>query len=214
MSRELDGIEQLRKLADKFEAAGNLGAMQRTLRTANDLLRDLNKDRIQRNVTPSGKKMRERKEPQLGNAHISFLYERADGFRAIRNLKNYRNEGDKYTGFDRYRGAIRSFLKRRIIRTISLDKRKITAPRSHQKMFKQLIRAKWLKAKMTKQEASIYFAGVADQVAYVHHFGEKDKPNPHAKPVQYPERELLGITDQDIDKIEDLMLKQITEQLK
>lgn len=213
MSNQEDMIEGLQKLAAKFEAAGNLGAMQRTLREANDLLRDLNKDRIQRNVTPSGKKMRERKVPQLANAHIAFLYERADGFRAIRNLKNYRNEGDKYTGFDRYRGAVRTFLKRRIIRTISLDKRKITAPRSHQKMFKQLIKARWMKARMTKQEATVYFAGIAGQVAYVHHHGEKDRPHPNAAPVQYPERELLGITDQDIDKIEDLMLNHMREQL-
>lgn len=214
MNNPEDMIEGLQKLAAKFEAAGNLGGMKHALRAANDLLRDLNRDRIKRNITPSGEKMRDRKEPQLGNANIAFLYERADGFRAIRNLKNYRNEGDKYTGFDRYRGAIRSFLKRRIIRTISLDKRKITAPRSHQKMFKQLIREKWLKAKMTKQEAAVYFAGIADRVAYVHHYGEKERPHPNAAPVKYPERELLGITDKDIDKIDDLMLQRLADQLE
>lgn len=214
MSNQKDMIEGLTKLAAKFEAAGNLGAMQRTLRAANDMLRDLNKDRIKRNITPSGEKMRERKEPQKGNAHIAFLYERADGFKAIRSIKNYRNIGSKYTGFDRYRGAVRTFLKRRIIRVISLDKRKITAPRSHQKMFKQLIKAKWMKARMTKQEATVYFAGLADKVAYVHHYGEKDRPHPNAEPVQYPERELLGITDQDIEKIDDLMLQRLADQLE
>lgn len=201
-----DLIADLERLADRFAAMGNEGAMQHTLRAMNDLIRDRNQARIRRNVTPDGKKMRERKAPQQGNAHISFLYQTASGHKAIRNLKNYRNFGNKYTGYDRYRGATRTFLKKRIIRTISIDKRKVLTRPSQQKMFKGLIKARWLKAKLTKQEAAIYFAGVADQVAAVHHFGEKDRPHPKADPVRYPERQLLAITRDDAKEAEAILI--------
>lgn len=201
-----DDIADLQRLADRFAEMGNPAAAQRTLRAMTDLIRDRNQARIRRNVTPDDKKMRERKAPQQGNAHISFLYETASGHKAIRNLKNYRNLGSKYMGYDRYRGAVRTFLKKRILRTISIDKRKVITRPSQQKMFKGLIKARWLKAKLTKQEASIYFAGVADQVAAVHHYGEKDKPHPKADPVRYPERQLLAITREDAKEAEAILI--------
>lgn len=202
-----DDIADLQRLADRFAEMGNPAAAQRTLRAMTDLIRDRNQARIRRNVTPDGKRMQERKAPQQGNAHISFLYETASGHKAIRNLKNYRNLGSKYMGYDRYRGAVRTFLKKRILRTISIDKRKVITRPSQQKMFKGLIKARWLKAKLTKQEASIYFAGVADQVAAVHHFGDKDKPHPKADPVRYPERQLLGITPEDAKEAEAILIE-------
>ena len=202
-----DLIADLERLADRFAAMGNERAMQHSLRAMNDLIRDRNQARIKRNLTPSGQKMRERKAPQQGNAHISFLYKTASGHKAIRNLKNYRNLGRKYTGYDRYRGAVRTFLKSRVIRTISIDKSKVLTRPSQQKMFKGLIKARWLKAKLTKAEASIYFAGVADQVAAVHHFGDKDKPHPKADPVRYPERQLLAITPDDIKEAEAILIE-------
>lgn len=202
-----ENIDDLERLAERFAAMGNKKAAQDTLRAMTDPIRDRNQARIKRNVTPSGKKMRERKAPQQGNAHIAFLYETASGHKAIRNLKNYRNLGNKYTGYDRYRGAVRSFLKKRIIRTISIDKRKVITRPSQQKMFKGLIKARWLKAKLTKQEASIYFAGIADQVAAVHHYGEKDKPHPKADPVRYPERQLLAITPEDAKEAEAILIE-------
>lgn len=168
-------------------------------------IRHKNQQRIKANQLPMGERMQERSAIK-GNAHIAFVYETPDGERRVRNLKNYQHQGNKITGYDRFRGAMRSFLKKRIVRTISIDKSKVVK-RRQQKMFKGLIKARWLKAKLTKQEASIYFAGVADRVAAVHHYGDKDKPHPKADPVRYPERQLLAITPEDAKEAEAILIE-------
>lgn len=202
--RELAALENL---AARCDAMRNPSAMRRSIREATNLVRDLNRDRIKRNVTPSGDSMQKRKSPQKSLARISFLYRTPDGNRTIRDLRNFREMKHMYIGYDRTRGGVRSFLKSRIIKTISVDKTKVSAKPSQQKMFKRLIRNQWLRTKMTSKEASVYFAGVAGNVAAIHHFGEKDKPNPKSQAVEYPQRELLGFTAEDVDKVEDIFIK-------
>ncbi|MEB5756931.1 phage virion morphogenesis protein [Citrobacter cronae] len=41
------------------------------------------------------------------------------------------------------------------------------------------------------------FTGKVRHIPRVHQLGLKDLPNPHAQDVQYPERELLGFSQQD-----------------
>ena len=197
------GIAQLGGVASLLDGIDET-TVRRVMDEAVTHIKLKNQRRIAANKLPGGGKM-EARTPVESNAHISFVYETPDGQRKIRNLKNYRNLGYVLTGHDRFRGGMRSFLKDRIVRYISIDKSKVIK-RRQQKMFRGLIKARWLKAKLTKQEAAIYFAGVANPVAAVHHFGETDKPNPKAKPVRYPERTLLAITDEDIDEAEDILL--------
>ncbi|WP_338453976.1 phage virion morphogenesis protein [Aeromonas veronii] len=79
---------------------------------------------------------------------------------------------------------------------------------TRRKMFAKLIKPAWFKATATATEAAVEFKGSANRLATVHHFGLRDKIN--GKAVQYPERQLIGITDADIDRVEDAMLKHLT----
>ena len=82
-----------------------------------------------------------------------------------------------------------------------------------QKMFKNIIKAKWFKLKTSPSSATIEFAGVAGQVAAIHHYGEKDRPNPKAKEIRYPERKLLAVTPQDGKDIRDILIEELTRDL-
>lgn len=79
---------------------------------------------------------------------------------------------------------------------------------TRRKMFAKLVKPAWFKATATTNEAAVEFKGSANRLAIVHHFGLRDKIN--GKEVQYPERQLIGITDADIDRVEDALLKHLT----
>ncbi|MGU5656772.1 phage virion morphogenesis protein [Aeromonas veronii] len=79
---------------------------------------------------------------------------------------------------------------------------------TRRKMFAKLVTPAWFKANATANEAAVEFKGSANRLATVHHFGLRDKIN--GKEVQYPERQLIGITDADIDRVEDALLKHLT----
>ena len=74
------------------------------------------------------------------------------------------------------------------------------------KMFRKMIRAKWLKAKSTATDASIEFIGRAGQIARVSQYGLRDRVNKRGLEVKYPQRELLGLTSQEMEMIEDIVL--------
>lgn len=82
---------------------------------------------------------------------------------------------------------------------------------TRRKMFTKLVKPAWLKARATASEATVEFTGSANRLATVHHFGLRDKIR--GKTVQYPMRQLIGITDADIDRIEDALLKHFTASL-
>lgn len=79
---------------------------------------------------------------------------------------------------------------------------------TRRKMFAKLVKPAWFKATATATEAAVEFKGSANRLATVHHFGLRDKIN--GKAVQYPERQLIGVTDADIDRVEDALLKHLT----
>lgn len=64
---------------------------------------------------------------------------------------------------------------------------------TRRRMFTKLVKPAWLKATATASEATVAFTGSANRLATVHHFGLRDKIR--GKTVQYPERQLIGITD-------------------
>jgi phage virion morphogenesis protein len=82
---------------------------------------------------------------------------------------------------------------------------------TRRKMFAKLVKPAWFKASATASEASVAFTGSANRLATIHHFGLRDKIR--GKTVPYPERQLIGITETDIDRVEDLLLKQLSGSL-
>lgn len=73
-------------------------------------------------------------------------------------------------------------------------------------MFQKLIRTQWLKAKASADEATVQFVGNATRIARISQFGLRDRVNKKGVEAQYPQRELLGLTEKEKDQIEDLIL--------
>ena len=78
-------------------------------------------------------------------------------------------------------------------------------------LFTRLGRAKHLKASGSPQEAVVQFVGRAERIARVHHFGLRDRVKPGGPEYDYPARPLLGITDAQIERVRDLLLKHLSE---
>ncbi|EES7735402.1 phage virion morphogenesis protein [Escherichia coli] len=73
-------------------------------------------------------------------------------------------------------------------------------------MFQKLRTSRYMKASGRNDTAVVEFTGKVQRIAQIHQFGLKDRPNPHAQDEQYPERQLLGFSRNDIQLIEDLFL--------
>lgn len=77
------------------------------------------------------------------------------------------------------------------------------------KMFSKLKNNTNLKVLSTADSIAIGFVGRVARIARIHQEGLKDRAEKGAPDVVYPKRELLGFTAQDIQLIEDSLLKHI-----
>ena len=66
------------------------------------------------------------------------------------------------------------------------------------------------KAQATPSEAMVAFAGRAERIARVHQFGLEDRVKPGGPSYRYPVRELLGITDEQAERVRELVLNHIS----
>ncbi len=73
-------------------------------------------------------------------------------------------------------------------------------------MFQKLRTSRYMKATGRENSAVVEFTGKVQRIARVHQYGLKDQPTPHAKEVQYPERQLLGFDSVAIQLIEERIL--------
>lgn len=78
--------------------------------------------------------------------------------------------------------------------------------RIKREMFAKLRTAKYMKAQATSDEAVIQFTGRVQRMARVHHYGLRDRPSRNGKEVQYESRPLLGISESDLQLIEQEVL--------
>lgn len=74
-------------------------------------------------------------------------------------------------------------------------------------MFQKLRTNRYMKASGRENGAVVEFTGKVQRIARVHQYGLKDRPNPHSRDVQYPERQLMGISSIDKRLIEALVLE-------
>lgn len=77
-------------------------------------------------------------------------------------------------------------------------------------MFQKLRASRYMKATGRENSAVVEFTGKVQRIARIHQYGLKDRPNPHAKDVQYPERQLLGFSQEDKQLVETLIIKHLT----
>jgi phage virion morphogenesis protein len=76
--------------------------------------------------------------------------------------------------------------------------------RLRRKMFFKISNPTWLKARASEQQAVVEFVGTANRLATIHQYGLKDRIK--GREIHYPSRELLGITNQEVEKLEELLL--------
>ncbi|MBS2782733.1 phage virion morphogenesis protein [Aeromonas salmonicida] len=80
--------------------------------------------------------------------------------------------------------------------------------RLRRKMFFKITSRAWLKASASQSQAVVEFVGSASRLATIHQYGLKDRIK--GREIRYPARELLGITNQEIEQLEELLLIHIT----
>lgn len=123
-----------------------------------------------------------------------------------RSLRNWRHSKGRYgdrmiTGFDEEKGGIRSFLRDDIERYLSVDLQRSEKSKSRKDpMFRRLRQARFMKATAYPDAAVIGFTGRAARIASVHQRGLNDNVS-HNASARYPERQLLGLTDVDLDSV-------------
>ncbi|MEA5253351.1 phage virion morphogenesis protein [Enterobacter bugandensis] len=74
-------------------------------------------------------------------------------------------------------------------------------------MFQKLRTSRYMKATGRENSAVVEFTGKVQRIVRVHQYGLKDRPNPRSRDVQYAERQLLGISEDEIKSIEVSLLK-------
>ena len=77
-------------------------------------------------------------------------------------------------------------------------------------MFTRLRMAKYMRIEASPHAAVISFSDKVRRIASVHHFGLRDQVNKNGLTAQYPARALLGIEEQDVEQITDLVLLHLT----
>lgn len=77
-------------------------------------------------------------------------------------------------------------------------------------MFKKLRTARHLRAQVMGNAAVVQFMGRAERLARIHHFGLRDRVSPGGAEISYPARELIGISDEQLDQVTDLVLSFLT----
>ncbi|WP_049849356.1 phage virion morphogenesis protein [Trabulsiella odontotermitis] len=131
----------------------------------------------------------------------------------IRSLKNWKHEAGRYgpriTGYDEDRGDIRTFYRSDIERYLEINTRAVSRPtRKQMKMFQRLATYRFLKSKGNANGAVVGYEGMAARIARIHQFGLRDEVAPGVF-VEYPVRELLGITKADEQMIDGIITDEV-----
>lgn len=78
-------------------------------------------------------------------------------------------------------------------------------------MFQKLRTSRYMKATGRENSAVVEFTGKVQRIARIHQYGLKDRPNPFARDLKYPERALLGCTHEDVDILLNTIINHISE---
>jgi len=81
--------------------------------------------------------------------------------------------------------------------------------RIKKKMFQKLKMARYLKAQGSEQAMTVGFTGRVARIARVHQYGLKDRAERGAPDVRYARRELLGLSEADLEIVRSLIIDQL-----
>ncbi|WP_413493154.1 phage virion morphogenesis protein [Morganella psychrotolerans] len=187
----------------EHELAGLLARVSPAARKklSREIVRDLRKSQIKRireQKNPDGSAFTRRKAQFITvQREMRFIWRGQQ-----RSLKNWQQNKRMITGFDVNKGAVRSFRKGDIQRFIAVkkDRIKVKGKSKQTRMFKRLATARYMRAFSNENEAAIFFAPAAANIAAIHQYGLKEKLR--NLDIQYPSRQLLGFSADDTRRIE------------
>lgn len=197
----------------------------RLLRKAAHLLRRSQQRRITAQVGPDGSPWPERKQrtdPKPASRAIRFLYRRPGADPRLVDMRSWTRRGNMLTGYDREAEGVRTFRADRISRHLpaagsadpgalggSIRGRRGGVKKKARAMFSRMRTASHLKAGATPDEAWVEFTSRASRIARVHHFGLKDRVAPGGPETRYPQRELLGFSQEDDEAVLALIVEEM-----
>lgn len=76
-------------------------------------------------------------------------------------------------------------------------------------MFSKLRTARWMKREATAESAAVTFAPAVQHMAQVHQRGLRDRVNKSGLTAQYPARRLLGLTQAEIDDVDNRVIEHL-----
>lgn len=216
------GFEELEDYVASMLSALDGAEQRRLMSVIGQTMRRSTQKRIAAQKNPDGSRFAKRKPPaddQPSATPLKFLYPAGGvGRPRIVIMRSWKKMGEgKFIGYDRRAGGIRTFFRKHIIRFLDEDPRdgmgrdgKLSRRRIRQQaMFRKIRTARYLKAGQGPGEAWIGFVGMIGDIASVHQFGGKDRPHPFVDAVDYPQRELLGLTAQDRKDLMDAVEKHL-----
>jgi phage virion morphogenesis protein len=174
------------------------------------------RERIKAQKNPDGTPFASRKprqEPK--NYPVRFVYRKPGGDERVASMSSYRDTGLSMTGYDKEAGGIRTFRKGRIRNYLKPESggspmRRQQGRIRRQAMFSKIRQAKYLKSNATPEAAIVGFVGQVARIAEAHQLGLRDQVRPGGPKVQYPRRELLGLSDADIVMIQHQLIEYFT----
>ncbi len=78
--------------------------------------------------------------------------------------------------------------------------------RIKREMFAKLRTNRYMKASGDDSTAAVEFTGKVQRIVRVHQSGLKDKPGRNSPTIQYPERQLLGFSEDDQQLVESIII--------
>lgn len=175
------------------------------------MLRKDNVRNIRRQVSANGQKWEKRKKTREVAKPIRYVYRSRDGHVRELEMSSYRNEGDRIIGFDKEAGGIRTMLKSGMLRSLSPVHRTNSSAQNKkaQLMLTGMAQTRHMSAKGYPDAAVVEIGGRAARIARVHHYGLRDQVSAGGPVYQYPERPLLGISNQLADQVVDHILRRL-----
>ncbi|PWI80492.1 phage virion morphogenesis protein [Enterobacter sp. CGMCC 5087] len=204
---QLDGV--LEALTERLSPA----ARKKLAGTLAMGLRERQAKRIRQQRNPDGSPYvpKKKREIKTYTGRLRFIWKGE-----VREINNWHNTKDKsgggvVTGFDASKGSFRSFRRDDIAQYLAIELNKTAMRRTLKKneMFRRLRTYQYLRTEYSAQGARVGFTGRAAAIARIHQFGLVDDLDAHFHG-RYPERELLGINDDDVHWMSDQILSFIS----
>lgn len=208
MSNEL---LQLDDWMQEFIARLNGPARKQLAGTVGRELRKLQGQNIKAQRSADGQAWAPRKKTKTVAPAIRYFYKARDGHMREIEMSSYRNDGDRITGYDKEAKGIRTMLKVGMLRSLPARSSVTAAQKTRaQRMLQRMAMPRTLRMRTTPEGAELSFAGRAERIAAVHHFGLRDKVRPGGQEVDYAARPLLGVGPKERQTVLDLVYQHLS----